>query len=222
MIPIAGSAYTYAYATMGELMAWIIGWDLVLEYAVGASTVSISWSSYVVQLLHTFGIHLPAQWIAGPFEPVTLPDGNVVQGIANIPAVIIVFLISMLLMIGIKESARTNGIIVVIKLAVVATLIGVGWMFINRANYVPFIPHEHRRVRPLRTERHHAGRGGHFLRLYRLRRGLHGRAGGQEPAEGHAHRHHRLAGHLHGAVRAFRRASSPAWSRIPSSAWRRR
>jgi len=140
MIPVAGSAYTYAYTTLGEWIAWIIGWDLVLEYAVGSSTVSISWSAYLVSLLHTFGINLPPQWIAGPFEPVTLLDGTVVQGIANIPAVIIVFLISMLLMIGIKESARTNGIIVVIKLAVVATLIGVGWMYINRANYVPYIP----------------------------------------------------------------------------------
>jgi APA family basic amino acid/polyamine antiporter len=140
MIPVAGSAYTYAYTTLGEWIAWIIGWDLVLEYAVGSSTVSISWSAYVVSLLHTFGINLPPQWIAGPFEPVTLPDGSVVQGIANIPAVVIVFLISILLMIGIKESARTNGIIVVIKLAVVLTLIGVGWMYINRANYVPYIP----------------------------------------------------------------------------------
>ena len=140
MIPVAGSAYTYAYTTLGEWIAWIIGWDLVLEYAVGSSTVSISWSAYVVSLLHTFGINLPPQWIAGPFEPVTLLDGTVVQGIANIPAVVIVFLISILLMIGIKESARTNGIIVVIKLAVVATLIGVGWMYINRANYVPYIP----------------------------------------------------------------------------------
>ena len=140
MIPVAGSAYTYAYTTLGEWIAWIIGWDLVLEYAVGSSTVSISWSAYVVSLLHTFGINLPPQWIAGPFEPVTLPDGSVVQGIANVPAVIIVFLISILLMIGIRESARTNGVIVVIKLAVVATLIGVGWMYINRANYVPYIP----------------------------------------------------------------------------------
>jgi APA family basic amino acid/polyamine antiporter len=140
MIPVAGSAYTYAYTTLGEWIAWIIGWDLVLEYAVGSSTVSISWSAYVVSLLHTFGINLPPQWIAGPFEPVTLPDGSVVQGIANIPAVIIVFLISILLMIGIRESARTNAVIVVIKLAVVATLIGIGWMYIDRANYVPYIP----------------------------------------------------------------------------------
>ncbi len=140
MIPVAGSAYTYAYTTLGEWIAWIIGWDLVLEYAVGASTVSISWSAYVVSLLHTFGITLPAQLIAGPFEAVKLPDGRLVQGIANIPAVIIVFLISMLLMIGIKESARTNAVIVVIKLAVVLVFIGIGWSFINRANYTPYIP----------------------------------------------------------------------------------
>ena len=140
MIPVAGSAYTYAYTTLGEWIAWIIGWDLVLEYAVGSSTVSISWSGYVVSLLHSFGITLPAQWIAGPFEPVALPDGRMVQGIANIPAVIIVFLISMLLMIGIKESARTNAVIVAIKLLVVVTFIAVGWSFINRANYTPFMP----------------------------------------------------------------------------------
>src|ERR1700736_5390014 len=102
-VPISGSAYTYAYTTLGEWIAWIIGWDLVLEYAVGSSTVSISWSASVVSLLHTFGINLPAQFISGPFEAVKLPDGTTAQGIANIPAVIIVFLISMLLMIGIKE-----------------------------------------------------------------------------------------------------------------------
>ena len=140
MIPVAGSAYTYAYTTLGEWIAWIIGWDLVLEYAVGSSTVSISWSGYVVSLLHTFGIELPAQWIAGPFEQVALPDGRMAQGYANIPAVIVVFLISMLLMLGIKESARTNAVIVVIKLAVVLVFIGVGWSFINPANYKPFIP----------------------------------------------------------------------------------
>ena len=140
MIPVAGSAYTYAYTTLGEWIAWIIGWDLVLEYAVGASTVSISWSAYVASLLHTFGINLPAQWIAGPFEAVKLPDGRMVQGYANLPAVLIVFLISVLLMIGIKESARTNAVVVVIKLAVVVVFIGMGWSFINPANYHPYIP----------------------------------------------------------------------------------
>jgi len=140
MIPVAGSAYTYAYTTLGEWLAWIIGWDLVLEYAVGASTVSISWSAYVVSLLHTFGISLPAQLCAGPFEPVKLPDGRMVQGLANLPAVLIVFLVSMLLMIGIQESARANAVIVAVKLVVVMVFIAVGWSFINHANYAPYFP----------------------------------------------------------------------------------
>ena len=140
MIPVAGSAYTYAYATLGEWIAWIIGWDLVIEYAIGSATVSISWSAYAASLLHTFGINLPAQWIAGPFEAVALPDGRMIQGYANIPAVIIVLLVSMLLMIGIRESARANAAIVVVKLAVVVVFIGVGWSYINPANYHPFVP----------------------------------------------------------------------------------
>jgi APA family basic amino acid/polyamine antiporter len=140
MIPVSGSAYTYAYATLGEWIAWIIGWDLVIEYGIGSATVSISWSAYVVSLLHTFHINLPAQWIAGPFEAVALPDGAMVQGYANIPAVIVVFLVSLLLMVGIKESARTNAVIVVIKLAVVLVFIGAGWSYINPANYTPFLP----------------------------------------------------------------------------------
>jgi len=140
MIPVAGSAYTYAYATLGEWIAWIIGWDLVIEYAIGSATVSISWSAYLVALLHTFHINLPAQWIAGPFELVMMPDGTTAQGYANLPAVIVVVLISMLLMVGIKESARTNAVIVGIKLAVVLVFIGVGWSYINPANYQPFLP----------------------------------------------------------------------------------
>ncbi len=140
MIPVAGSAYTYAYTTLGEWLAWIIGWDLVLEYAVGASTVSISWSGYVVSLLHDFGIDLPMQMLAGPFEKRMLPDGRVIQGIVNLPAVFIICMISLLLIIGIKESARTNAIIVVIKLAVVVIFIAVGWRYIHPENYTPFIP----------------------------------------------------------------------------------
>ena len=140
MIPVAGSAYTYAYTTLGEWLAWIIGWDLVLEYAVGASTVSISWSGYVVSLLHDFGIDLPTQLLAGPFETRTLPDGRMIQGIVNLPAVFIICAISLLLILGIKESARANGIIVAIKLAVVLVFIGIGWKFIHPENYHPFIP----------------------------------------------------------------------------------
>src|SRR5713101_7230639 len=139
-IPVAGSAYTYAYATLGEWLAWIIGWDLVLEYAVGAATVSISWSGYVVSLLRDFGITLPAQFLAGPFEPVHVPGGPDIQGIVNLPAMFILVCISLLLMLGIQESARVNAIIVVVKLTVVVVFIFLGWRFINPANYTPFIP----------------------------------------------------------------------------------
>jgi APA family basic amino acid/polyamine antiporter len=132
MIPIAGSAYTYAYATMGELMAWIIGWDLVLEYAVGAATVSVSWSSYVVKLLHIFGVTLPSQLIAGPWD--------ITPGYINLPAVLIIFLVSWLLMIGISESARANALIVIVKVTIVIIVICIGYSYIKPANYTPFIP----------------------------------------------------------------------------------
>ncbi|OGX07896.1 MAG: amino acid transporter [Omnitrophica WOR_2 bacterium GWA2_47_8] len=140
MIPVAGSAYTYAYATMGELMAWIIGWDLVLEYAMGAAAVSVSWSRYVVSFLKDLGIILPAQLVSCPFESVKLLDGTEVTGIINLPAIFIIAVLSMLLMIGIRESARVNEVIVVIKVAVVLIFISVGLFFIKRENYTPFIP----------------------------------------------------------------------------------
>jgi APA family basic amino acid/polyamine antiporter len=132
MIPIAGSAYTYAYATMGELLAWIIGWDLVLEYAVGAATVSVSWSSYVVKLLHIFNIELPPSLTAGPWE--------MTPGIINLPAVFIIFAVSTLLMIGISESAKVNALIVVVKVTIVIIVICIGYAYIKPENYSPFIP----------------------------------------------------------------------------------
>lgn len=140
MLPIAGSAYTYAYATMGELIAWIIGWDLVLEYAVGAATVSIGWSSTLVSILHDFGINLPPSIVASKFEPLILPNGQVVSGFINLPAVLIVIGISFLLVVGIQESARANAIIVVLKVSVVILFILLGWAYINQANYTPYIP----------------------------------------------------------------------------------
>ncbi len=140
MIPIAGSAYTYAYATMGELIAWIIGWDLVLEYAVGAATVSIGWSSTLVSVLHDFGITLPSSLIASPWQPVVLADGTSVTGLINLPAVAIVVGISVLLILGIQESARANAFIVVLKVSVVVGFILLGWKYINSANYTPYIP----------------------------------------------------------------------------------
>jgi basic amino acid/polyamine antiporter, APA family len=130
MIPVAGSAYTYSYATMGEFMAWIIGWDLVLEYAVGAATVGISWSRYLVRFLDGFGITLPPEMTSGPW------DG----GYINIPAVFIIVLMSLLLIKGTRESAWVNSVIVTIKIAVVLIFIILGWQYINTSNYDPYIP----------------------------------------------------------------------------------
>ena len=130
MIPVAGSAYTYSYATMGEFMAWIIGWDLVLEYAVGAATVGISWSRYLIRFLEGFNIHLPVELTLGPW------DG----GIINLPAVFIIVLMSLLLIKGTKESARVNAVIVALKLSVVLIFIVLGWQYINNSNYNPYIP----------------------------------------------------------------------------------
>jgi APA family basic amino acid/polyamine antiporter len=130
MIPIAGSAYTYAYATMGELLAWIIGWDLVLEYATGAATVSVSWSKYLVRLFQTFGITLPPALTKSYFE----------GGLVNLPAILIICVVSVVLIVGIQESARLNGLIVALKVAIVVLVIGLGFSYINHANYVPFIP----------------------------------------------------------------------------------
>jgi APA family basic amino acid/polyamine antiporter len=140
MIPVSGSAYTYAYATMGEFVAWIIGWDLVLEYAVGAATVSVSWSKYVATLLQDWGIALPARLLHSPFETVQLADGTTAHGLVNLPAVLILCLISLLLMRGVRESARVNGVIVVVKVAVVLAVVGVGLFYVKAQNYVPFIP----------------------------------------------------------------------------------
>ena len=130
MIPVAGSAYTYSYATMGEFVAWVIGWDLVLEYALGAATVASSWSQYFEQFLIEFGIHLPQSLLHGPWE----------GGIVNVPAIGIVCLLSLLLMRGTQESSLVNNILVVVKVSVVLIFIALGWSFINPANHDPFIP----------------------------------------------------------------------------------
>ena len=137
MIPVAGSAYTYAYATMGELFAWIIGWDLVLEYAVGASTVAVSWSAYLAKFLAYFKIHLPTAFSMSYWQT---PPGSAEHGIVNLPAMIIVFAVSLLLIRGIQESARANAFIVGLKVAVVIIFIGLGFAYINADNYAEFIP----------------------------------------------------------------------------------
>ena len=140
MIPVAGSAYTYAYATLGEIVAWIIGWDLVLEYAVGASAVAVSWSRYALSLLHDLGIDFPARLAAGPFETVTLAGGGAVAGSVTLPAIFVIVALSLLLMRGIRESSGVNNAIVIVKLAIVAIFIAVGTSYIDPRNYTPFIP----------------------------------------------------------------------------------
>ena len=164
MIPISGSAYTYAYATMGEFVAWIIGWDLILEYLFAASTVAVGWSGYVVSFLKDFGVNIPAQFTAAmgtvmvdvpqagwksmtPELTKNLADTGIsidslphLTGILNLPAMFVVAAISLLLLIGIKESAKFNNTMVVIKVFVILLFIGIGFMFVNKANWHPFIP----------------------------------------------------------------------------------
>jgi APA family basic amino acid/polyamine antiporter len=132
MLPIAGSAYTYSYVTMGEFVAWIIGWALVLEYALGATTVAIAWSEYLNNL---FGGSIPYQWCHSFLQ--TSPNG--VHGIVNAPALIILLLVTLVLIKGIQESAVVNAIIVLVKVAIVIAFIAIGWQFINPANHVPLM-----------------------------------------------------------------------------------
>ncbi len=238
MIPLAGSAYTYAYATLGEIFAWIIGWDLTLEYAMGASTVSSGWSNHFIELLNIFHIKMPL-WLAydhwtglrtaenivarqmaqasdSTLVPGTQAFLNKVTAIMaaqppelvqrahdllnaphlfgyeigfNLPAFIIALIITAILVIGIKESARFNATIVVIKVSVVLFVIGLG-----------IAVHESRQlgsrlvfVRTLRAIGNRRRSGLHLLRLYWIRRSIDHRAGGEESAAGSAHRNHRIA-----------------------------
>jgi len=135
IIPIAGSAYTYAYATMGEIVAWIIGWALILEYALGAATVSISWSEYANNLL---GQRIPFEWCHSPMESAII-NGVTHTGVINIPAIVILFLLSALLIKGTQESATVNAVIVFIKVAIVLVFIAIGWQFINPVNHTPYL-----------------------------------------------------------------------------------
>ncbi len=174
MIPVAGSAYTYGYATLGELVAWIIGWDLILEYLFAASTVAVGWSGYFTAFMTELGVHLPPAYTGAPFDVqgthtlvpsqicvdpatngvmvdpvsrtvVAIADcatkgGSITHGILNVPAMLLVFLVSTLLVVGIKESARFNNIIVYVKVAIVLLVIGFGASHVNTANWHPFIP----------------------------------------------------------------------------------
>ena len=152
MIPIAGSAYTYGYATLGELLAWIIGWDLILEYLFAASTVAVGWSGYVVSFLKDLGIVIPPEYTSAPYTHTAPPGAGLniwrlftegwssTGAVLNVPAMVIVAFITILLIIGISESAGFNDVIVIIKLTVVFLFIGFGLAYINKANWEPFIP----------------------------------------------------------------------------------
>ncbi|MCU1232427.1 MAG: amino acid permease [Candidatus Solibacter sp.] len=134
MIPVAGSAYTYASASFGEFWGWIIGWDLILEYCVGAATVAIGWSQTLDALLSSLGVNIPASIAASPFQ------GGMGKGYINLPAVAIVVLVSLLLMRGIRESAGVNSVIVVLKVAVILVFVAIGWSYMQPANHTPLIP----------------------------------------------------------------------------------
>ncbi|MEO9022730.1 MAG: amino acid permease [Ginsengibacter sp.] len=140
MIPVAGSAYTYSYATMGEFIAWIIGWDLVLEYAVGAATVASSWAGYFSELFKSFGVALPAELMMTPFDSVQAVSGEMIHGFLNLPAVFIVVVMSLVLIRGTSESAWVNGIIVILKVSIVIIFVVIGFKYIRPENLKPLIP----------------------------------------------------------------------------------
>ena len=139
-VPVAGSAYTYSYATLGEFVAWIIGWDLVLEYALGAATVAVGWSAYFTSLLNDLGLQFPAIVSAAPGTVMAAADGSTVTAIFNLPAVIIALLVTALLVRGVHESATVNGVMVVVKVAVVLLVIVAGAAFVDPARFTPLIP----------------------------------------------------------------------------------
>ncbi len=164
MIPIAGSAYTYAYATLGEFIAWIIGWDLILEYLFSASTVAVGWSGYVVSFLRDFGLNIPVQYTAATGTTLVNVPGQGwkeltagltdllhqqaidvaslqhVTAVVNLPAIFVIFAITLLLIMGIRESANFNSVMVILKVFVIVTFIVLGFLFVNRENWHPFIP----------------------------------------------------------------------------------
>src|SRR3954466_3331126 len=182
-IPVSGSAYTYGYATMGELIAWIIGWDLILEYAVSVAAIAVGWGQYFNDLLDTlFGLQLP--------DALATPPGD--GGSFNLPAVFIVLAVAALLMYGVRETARTNTIMVFTKLSIIVLFPPAGVPGLQLGQPAP--------VRAQRLLRDRRRRGDRVLRLHRLRRHLHLGRGDEEPREGPADRHRRLAADLHRAL----------------------
>ena len=232
MIPVAGSAYTYGYATLGEIVAWIIGWDLILEYAFGAATVASGWSGYVVSFLQDFGILIPpslastpgTQWVEyqgkwalltriGPVlqqagvDPATLPHAT---GAFNVVAFLGIAIVTAILIYGIKESANFNSFIVIVKVFVLLVFIGLGGAYIMshmgeaKQNWTPFLPPNEGEYGKYGISGVARAAGGDLLCVHRLRRGVYRGAGGKESAARHADRNSRIAGHLHDSLHSRR------------------
>jgi hypothetical protein len=207
-VPISGSAYTFAYATLGELVAWIIGWDLILEYAVGAATVAIGWSGYVVSLAKDFGLDFPVRLVSAPFNyDAAQHTWSSTGAVLNVPAAVIIIVATALLVAGIRETARVNNFIVVIKLIVIALFIVCALPAFSTANWITSSNPEGNFIPP------NAGAGIFgwsgvvrgaavvFFCLYRVRFCLDSGTGGQKPKARYAYRYYGLANCLCGAVR---------------------
>ncbi|MCI5050094.1 MAG: amino acid permease [Rickettsiales bacterium] len=140
VLPVSGSAYTYAYATLGEVFAWIMGWLLILEYGLASATVSVGWSGYIVSFLKDFGVMIPPELTKAPGLMVEMADGSMVEAVFNLPAAIGISMVTTLLVIGINESAKVNNIIVMVKVAVIVAFIAIGVFYVEPVNWQPFIP----------------------------------------------------------------------------------
>ncbi len=202
MIPIAGSAYTYAYATMGEFIAWIIGWDLVLEYGVASAKVATSWSEYLNKLLgNIFHVQIPYEFSHSPFQT----SEARYTGIMNLPALFIILLLSLVLIRGVKGSSMLNSIIVIIKVGIVLLFIAFGWSYINPENYTPYIPANTTGVSgEFGWTGLFAGAQRCVLCLHRIRRGVNRSTGIQESATRYAQRNFVIAADLRSTVYPFR------------------
>ena len=234
MVPVAGSAYTYAYATLGELFAWIIGWDLVLEYAVASATVAHGWSHYFQDFLLSFGVQLPQVFTNAPFDYDPATGRLALTGTwFDLPAIVIACLITVILVKGIQESASFNAAIVMVKLAIVLFVIVVGARYVNPANWHPFAPFGLTGFSFFgHTLLGQTGPGGEPLGMlagaaivffaYIGFDSVSTHAEEAKPLARRAHRHHRLAGALHRAVHSRSPPCSPAWSRTTRSISTRR
>ncbi len=195
MVPVSGSAYTYTYATFGELSAWFIGWMLVLEYGVSASAVAVSWTGYFLSLLSHFDIHLPAALVNAPLDEKLRPTG----AIANLPAAGLVLLLTWLCYVGIRKASAMNMAMVILKTGLIVLVIAAGWKYVDPGHWTPFIPANEG---PGKYGFDGVLRGAAmvFFAYYRLRGGVGGGAGVAQAAARHADRHAAVAGGVHRAV----------------------